>query len=374
MPVEIVSGASPRWADHVGDEVPIHASRPWTDSTSHRLTPRRLTFLADVDGQRGGLHAAVVEDPAADEMINVWKMLLADPKVFKFPPEAITPRAGLRERVAPPEAWVPNLIVLYPGFDCFVTASGGPRPALAETVVDSVLSWGVEHEMKAVSFLYTREDTELPALLAGRGFRCLPLTYRSRLTLGATFEDYLTGLPRKVRREVGREQRHLAEAGIRTEAHSLTDVWDDVLDLRCDLVERYGQTPNRELEAMNLQRQLDCFGKDGTRLYCSFLGDRMVGFSLYVVWRDTWYASYTGTLVSPQTRYVYFDHLFYAPIAGAIAEGARVFDVGIGAWAAKKRRGCTLTAVDMWVRTLDPAVERAVSIAAPVMARELGSV
>lgn len=374
MSVRVLNGVAPQWADHVGDDVPIHAGAPWINATSHRLTRNRMTILAAEGGRNGGLHAAVVEDPQADEMIGLYRMLLAEPKVFKFPATSVAPRSGLRTQVAPAENWVPQLAVLYPGFDSFVAASGGPTPALTEKLVDGVLSWAAEHEMKAVSFPYVRADSDLPAVLAERGFRALPLTFRSRLTLGGGFPDYLASLPRKRRIQVAGEKRRLAEAGVETRRCSFEDVWRDILALRCHLVERYGQKPNEELETTNMRQLLTCFGEDRIRLYCSFLDGRVVGFTLYVVWRDSWYAAYTGTHTDAGTRFVYFDHLFYAPIAGAGAEGARVVDFGIGAWEAKHHRGCELTPVDVWVRALDPAIQRGIKVAGPAMRREDGSV
>jgi uncharacterized protein len=370
--VQVVPGVAPHWPDHVGDEVPVHAGAPWIKASSHRLPATRLTFLATEDGRGGGLLAGVVEDPAANEMINLYRMMLAEPKVWKFPADSVAARGGLRARVAPAEDWVPHLAVLYPGFDSFVAASRGPAPGLAETLVDAVLTWSAEQRMRAVSFHYVRADTELPRVLAERGFRAIPLTYRSRLTLGGSFADYLASLPQKRRSQVTSERRRLAEAGIQTRRCSFEDVWPEMLALRCHLVERYGQKPDEDLETTNMRGLLTCFGEDRVRLYCSFLDGRVIGFSLYVVWRDSWYAAYTGTYVSPRTRLAYFGHLFYAPIEGAAAEGTRVVDFGIGAWEAKRHRGACLTPVDAWVRALDPVTERAIGVAAPAMRREAG--
>ncbi|HSZ29647.1 MAG TPA: hypothetical protein VK784_07810, partial [Pseudonocardiaceae bacterium] len=73
----------------MGDDVPIHAGAPWINATSHRLTRDRMTILAAEDGRNGGLHAAVVEDPRASEMVGLYQMLLAEPKVFKFPAASV---------------------------------------------------------------------------------------------------------------------------------------------------------------------------------------------------------------------------------------------------------------------------------------------
>src|ERR1022692_266759 len=156
------------------------------------------------------------------------------------------------------------------------------------------------------------------------------------------------------------------------EQRLVDDMWPDMLALRRDLVERYGQKADEDLETRNMRQLLTCFGEDQVRLYCSFLDGRVVGFTLFVVWRDSWYSAYTGTYVTPQTGSVYFDHVFYAPIADAIAEGARIIDLGIGAWEGKRRRGCDLTPVDLWVRALDPVTEQAIGVAASVMRREDG--
>jgi len=176
MAWQVLDGIAPQWRDQVGDDVPVHAAAPWIAATSHRLTPRRLTFLATEAGQNGGLQAAVVDDQAADEMINLYRMLLAEPKVWKFPAASVAARAGLRDQVAPAEDWLPQLSVLYPGFDSFVAASGGPSAALAGVLVDGALSWAAGHGMKAVSFPYVRADTVVAQVLAERGFATIPLT------------------------------------------------------------------------------------------------------------------------------------------------------------------------------------------------------
>jgi hypothetical protein len=372
MSLHVHDGIAPQWPEHVGEDVPILASPPWLDATAKRLPGHRLTFLASVDGQNGGLQATAIEDPATGEMFNLYRTMVADLKVWKFPATSVEARPGLRDQVAPVEAWMPHLDVVYPGFDSFAAASGGATPGLAAALTDGVLAWAGEHGMKAVSFPYVRADTVLPRILAERGFRAIPLTFRSRLALGRSFDDYLRSLSKNGRSQVTKELRHLAGRGVRTKRCAAGDVWPDVIALRCDLVERYGQRADPDTEARDLRQIVDSFGEDQIRLYCSFLDDRVVGFSLYAVWRDTWYAAYTGTYVTPRTRNVFFDHLFYTPIADAIGEGARTLDVGIGAWEAKRRRGCTLTPVDLWVRAMDPAVEHGIEAAAPAMRREVG--
>ncbi len=372
MALQVLDGVAPQWRDHVGDDVPIHAGAPWVNATAHRLTRNRLTFLATKDGQNGGVQAAVVEDQAADEMINLYRMLLAEPKVWKFPATSIAARDGLRASVPPVQDWLPHLAVLYPGFDSFVAASGGPTAALVGDLIDGVLTWAAEQGMKAVSFPYVRADTVAAQVLGERGFASIPLTFRSRLTIRASFEDYLRSLSKNGRSQVTKERRRLAEAGVKTKRCSFDELWPEVLALRCYLVERYGQQANKELETTNLRQLLTCFGADRIRLYCSFLDGRVVGFTLFVVWRDSWYAAYTGTYASPQTRSVYFDHVLYAPTADAIDEGVGVIDLGIGAWEGKRRRGCDLTPVDLRVRALDPVTERAITVAASAMRREVG--
>lgn len=372
MAVEVLTGVAPHWADHVGSDVPIHASEPWIAATSHRLTKTRLTFLAAQDGQSGGLQATVVDDPATDEMINLYRTLLADPLVWKFPAQALAPRGALRADLPPVADWLPHLVVLYPGFDSFVAADGGPTPALAGALVDAAVSWAVGQGMKAVSFPYVRAGTVSASALAERGFHAIPLTYRSKLRLRGDFGDFLASLSRNGRFQVTKERRRLAERGVTTRRCSFDESWPDLLALRCDLVERYGQRANVELETTNMQRLRDCFGTDRLRLYCSFLDDRLVGFTLFVVWRDSWYAAYTGTYDEPSTRAVYFDHFCYAPVADAIEEGVPELDMGIGAWEGKRRRGCHLTEVDLWVRALDPGIERSVGVAGEAMRREVG--
>lgn len=375
--IKVEEGVSPQWASVVGNDVPVLASAPWISATSHRLTQRRVTFFATSRAgvsrpQAGGLQAAVVDDPMAYETHNLYRMLLGDPMVFKFPPTAVAARAPLRARAEPAEHWFPNLAVLYPGYDCFV-AGGESDRSLTRSLVDQVLAWSASQGMRAVSFQYVRAGTVLAEVLAERGLRRLPLTFRATLEVSGDFSEYLTRLPRRRGREVMRERRRLREAGVRTVRCEHGEVWNDIVTLRCGLVSRYGHRVDRGREARNLDRIVTCFGPDKTRLYCSIADGQVVGFSLFVVWKGTWYAAYTGTMAAPVTRFAYFDHLFYMPLGDAAAEGAHMLDFGVGAWQAKRARGCELAAADVWGIGLDHRIDRSIELAQAAMVPEEGA-
>ncbi len=371
--IKVQEGVLPTWAGVIGNDVPLLASGPWISATSHRLTPRRVTFLAYAAGRTAGLQAAVVDDPGAYETCNLYRMLLAEPMVFKFPLAAIAARASLRELAEPAARWFPNLAVLYPGYDCFVAGSAAAADSLSHALVAGVCSWAADQGMRAVSFQYVAADSQLAWILAERGLRRLPLTFRARLQVDGDFAEYLHRLPPKRRAEVLRERRRLSDAGMRTKRCDHTEFFADIVALRCGLMARYGHSANPERESRNLSRLIGCFGPDGVRLYCCLAAGRAVGFSLFVVWNGVWYAAYTGTLARPDTRFVYFDHLIYSPYADAATEGARVLDLGVGAWQAKQARGCALLPADVWAIGLDEKVDRSIELAATAMVPEAGA-
>jgi hypothetical protein len=366
-------GVAPDWADIIGDDVPVLASRPWIRATAQRLSPDRMTFLVQDGARAAGLQAAVVTDPAAYETYNLYRMLFAEPQVFKFPADAVGQRRALREKAAPARQWFPNLAVLYPGYDCFVASMNAPAGQLTRSLVDGIWAWASDQGLRAVSFLYVAADSDLATVLAERGFHRLPLTFRTVLPVTGGFDEYLGRLPRKRAAEIRRERRRLGEAGIRTRRCDPAEYFTDILTLRCSLVGRYGHPVNPDKEARNLGGLIECFGPDGVCLYCSFAGAEPVGFSLFVVWNGTRYAAYTGTLSRPDTRFAYFDHLIYVPYEGAAAERGGCLDLGVGAWQAKHARGCALMPADIWASGLDAAVDRSIELAGTAMVPEDGA-
>jgi predicted N-acyltransferase len=150
---------------------------------------------------------------------------------------------------------------------------------------------------------------------------------------------YLRTLPPTRRSAVRREMRRLAEAGITVGTARLGEVLEEITPLLGQLQRRYGhRIDDRQVQAL-LERQRDHLD-DLSVVFLAHQAGRLVGFSLFYEWQSTLWARAVGTPPpTPDTRFVYFDVLCYAPIRHAMARGLRAIDLGRGSLAGKLARG-----------------------------------
>jgi uncharacterized protein len=95
--------------------------------------------------------------------------------------------------------------------------------------------------------------------------------------------------------------------------------------------------------------------------------DIALGFALFAEHRDTWHCLAVGAdYGDPRSRLTYFATAYYRAAEHAYRCGVRTIGYGIGAWQAKRARGCRPTPLDGWVHTADPELAATVRASAGI--------
>lgn len=363
---------APRWAS-LGPRTACTDVR-WLAAMGSRLPGEGHTFLVGLGVGGGapvvGAYGAVVSRPDAYEAFNLADLLVRVPPVFELDERAAAERASVAAG-GPPPSWFPNLVVAVPGYDEPVAGPAAGDPTALAELVRGVLGWARGAGLRAVGFLYLNERSEpLLSALAGAGGATAPLTVRSALDVAwGDLDGYLATLPAHRRREVRRELRRLAERGVRTEPVDPARHLDDLVRLRCLLLDKYGHAADPGAERARLGALAAAFGPALTA-FAAWRDGAMLGFSLMLRHGRSWHALLSGIDVGAEdARFVHFDTLFYAPAALAPAAGVGEISYGIGHAEGKAARGCRPATVLGHVVALIPELEPAVERACDVMAR-----
>lgn len=248
------------------------------------------------------------------------------------------PWAGLA-----PDDVLPGLMIMHPHYDTRPVGPAAGDQRVLDRFVEALLDWADDHGVRAVSFLYqTAAARPLLRSLSATGTVVVPLS--SACVLDVTwpdFDGYLDGLGYKRRTAIRRELRWLAERQVTVAVEPLDRAGDELLDLRCALVAKYGGTPRRAKEQRLLELVRTGFAPEETCLVTARVSGRLLSFMLFVREGDDWSAVLTGSdYRSPDTRFTYFATGFYHPAALAPAAGIRRIHYGFGSWQAKQLRGC----------------------------------
>ncbi|HEY0636489.1 MAG TPA: hypothetical protein VGD67_02475, partial [Pseudonocardiaceae bacterium] len=239
-----------------------------------------------------------------------------------------------------------------------------------------------------VAALYVRPGP-LAGALREAGFTAVPMTPSWELRLpGGGLAGYLAALPHKRRIEARRELRLLADAGVRIEPVADVDaVFDDLVRLRGQLVAKYrGATREPAAERARLRTLVDDVAGGRPRVLLARGTDGApLGFALFAEHSEaehseaeqpgagsagrarSWHCLAVGhDYTDPRSRLTYFGTAYYRAAEHAYQDGVRTLGYGIGAWRAKRARGCRPSPRTGWVHTTDPALAATVRATAEV--------
>jgi hypothetical protein len=365
--VRVVEGLSAQWPELAVD-APMLATPGWLQAMDGRLGPRPLTFLVRSSARTElAAFASVQTESRPGEFFDLHHVLVRPTPDFPLTERGRAERATL-SRTAP-DRWVPSLVVMLPGYECIPVGPGSTQPAALAALVDGALDWAADQGIPTVAFLYLRpEQRELAEALREREFTRLPLTYTWDLHLtGTGVADYLFSLPRKRRKEARRELRTLAGAGVEIGEADVSLVFDELVDLRCQLVAKYRGRADREHEATRLRVMADVVARGDSTLLLATATGKPVGFALFAPNRDEWLCLAVGhDYADPRSRLAYFGAAYYRAAEAAYAVGVRTLGYGQGSWQAKRARGCRPTPMTGWVHSTDPALAATVRASADV--------
>jgi hypothetical protein len=154
-----------------------------------------------------------------------------------------------------------------------------------------------------------------------------------------SFDDYLAGLPGRRRREVTRERRAFAAAGLRIRTSSALGPVERLVDRQLAHYLRYGLAADRVRIAGQFQALAEHY-RDDLLLLEVVRGDDELGHVVAVRERD-WVIPKLAAFRGRET-FGYFEAGYYAVIDWALGDlGCNLIEYGGAAIDAKVRRGCT---------------------------------
>lgn len=329
------------------ESVTQHAAAPATRrwiQLGHDWLPGRLHTLAlrDDDGEcLAAIGAAVVEDPGARLRLNAHQVLSGGTAAMGLAAEGPYPWADTEHAEV-----FPSLLLMYPNYASFpVGPASGDRAVLKEFVA-RITDWARAQGLRSVSLLFLRASAD-PFIeeLRSAGFDILKLTETCDLRVTWTdLDGYFLSLPSKRRVEARRELRMLEERGIELDARPLAAEEPEILDLRCQLAEKYDGVSDIERERRILNGLREHVAPEDLTVFTASKDGTMLGFGLMVRDGEEWTAAIAGTNYRREdSEFTYFANLYYQPAALASAHGIRTIGYGPGSWDAKRRRGCELS-------------------------------
>ncbi len=359
MTVVVDEGVSPRWAP-LAHDAPMLATPGWLRAMDGRLGPRPLTFLvSSADRVVLAAFASVQTVPRPGEFFDPHHILIAPTADFPLTDAARAARTDLSRTAPGPEAWLPSLVVMLPGYECVPVGPAADDAAALRELVAGALAWAADEGIANVLFLYLRpEQTALADALRDNDFTAFPLTYTWDLPLpGHGLDDYLRALPNKRRRDTGREMRALAASGVTLSPAPVESVFDDLVRLRCQLVRKYRHDVDVDRERVRLRTMIDVVAGGKPVVLTATADGALLSFAMFGPTGTAWTCLAVGSDYSdPRHRLAYFHTTYVRAAEAAYAAGAESIGYGQGAWQAKRARGCHPTRMTGWLHTSDPAL------------------
>src|SRR5439155_5958507 len=129
----------------IAEDAPLYATARWLQAMQSRIAGRPRAFFLRRGGRPEiGLFGAIVSDPDCYEAFNAYLILLGEPPVFPLTEPAIAARTLVRSQTPAPPEWFPNLVVMFPGYQCFPVGPQAGDPAAVARLVAEVVGWGRE--------------------------------------------------------------------------------------------------------------------------------------------------------------------------------------------------------------------------------------
>ena len=231
--------------------------------------------------------------------------------------------------------------------------STSDRANAVSMIVDIVEGIAGAHAIPVTAWLYVAEgsDPQLHRELTARSYlsgvmeaECeLPIAWKS-------FDEYLGHLKASGRRAVLRERAALAAAGVSVRLSGHEALGPELALLEAQWRRKYGRSD----ALVEIEQQYALLHRNGLasglRVFVAHFRGEAVGFAAFFEDNDVWYSRFLGFDYGADIPGVYFNVLFHAPIEHAIARGVRLIRYSFESHDAKRRRGCTLRPVLLYVR------------------------
>jgi predicted N-acyltransferase len=251
---------------------------------------------------------------------------------------------------------LPAVVVAAPGRSGGISyaedVTGAQAVGPVGTAVAVVEGMAAETGAPLVAWLYLAEgrDPVLHRLLTARGYLPVVMDAENYLPIRwKSFEEYLQHFKSHYRKTIRREVSRFACAGIEVELAAADALGLELARLEVQWRAKYG----RWLPVGDIVRQHDLIKETvGTpvRVFVARQGGRAIGFTVFFEFDGAWYSRFGGFDYGVGKLYVYYNLLFYAPVAEAIRRGITSIRYSTGAHDTKRSRGCLLANLLMYVR------------------------
>lgn len=222
----------------------------------------------------------------------------------------------------------------------FLVAPEENEAALTAAMVAAIDQFCDRNQISGCHFLYT--DPAWRSQLEDLGFhKWLHHSYVWKNEGYSSFDDYLARFNANQRRNIKRERKSVAKAGLAFKIHTGDGLSDGlcnlVYDFYCDTCDKFGWWGSKYLTRQFFQ-QLHPEFCDRTVVFAAYAdgSDDPVGMSFCITKNDRLYGRYWGAF--EDYNHLHFNACYYEPIEWAIGQGIRLFDPGAGG-RHKKRRG-----------------------------------
>ena len=247
-----------------------------------------------------------------------------------------------------PSPGYPNSLAVHPDLD------GRDRAAVVVALFRAFKDLAGRLGARSASLMYL--DAESVSDLApslGDGDAILWSGADAAISIGwPTFGAYLSWLPRKRRKEAGREMRRFEAAGFDVCAESLGDSYEEIAPLQGNLKRRHGSPLDDSHWVRFLENYAARLDDVSTAYVCRVEGEA-VAFSLLSEWENTIYVRACGfDYDRAGFNAEYFNLCYYLPLKHAIDRGASRLHLGLDAYDAKVSRGAKLE--PLWSVVLGP--------------------
>lgn len=223
----------------------------------------------------------------------------------------------------------------------FLIAPGEDEDDLTERLVAAIDQFCKQHRISGCNFLYV--DPEWQPIIERHGFT--PWLHHSYIWSNRnfqSFEDYLTAFNSNQRRNIRRERKAVAQAGLSIRPLTGEDISPSLLslvyDFYSDTCDKFGWWGSKYLTRTFFEQlrpdylhRVVLFG-----VYAEEDDRRPIGMSFCLTKGDRLYGRYWGAF--EEFDNLHFEACYYSPIEWSIANRIQLFDPGAGG-RHKKRRG-----------------------------------
>lgn len=227
----------------------------------------------------------------------------------------------------------------------FLIAPGEDEDELIDRMVNEIDQFCQRNRISGCNFLYVDPDWQIK--MEARGFT--PWLHHSYVWHNhdyQNFDDYLKAFNANQRRNIKRERKAVASAGLSlkifTGAEIPGQMFAQMYHFYCDTCDKFGWWGSKYLTRQFFEQLDDCY-RDRVVFFAAYNeGDEQnpAAMSFCLTKGDQLYGRYWGC--STEFDNLHFDTCYYTPIEWAIAHNIQTFDPGAGG-RHKKRRGFPAT-------------------------------